>query len=115
MLAAAGRREKTKAGGDKVSSLINVTGCIIWLRVEWLLPAGCQFRSPWANYRSRAVCYLHPKCLGYAELCSFKTLDRNGRLFGDHNYAKFRFKSVLPFLKRGSGFGMMKSSGDGQW
>lgn len=62
-LAEAGCTGKPKAGGGMVPSLINVIDGIIWLGVEWLLPAGCQFKSSWANYGSGAVCYLHPKCL----------------------------------------------------
>lgn len=51
-LAEAGFTGKPKAGGGMVPSLINVIDGIIWLRVEWLLPAGCQFKSSQANCRT---------------------------------------------------------------
>lgn len=45
VLAEAGRPGKTKAGGGQVPPLMNVIDSIVWLGVEWLLPARCQFRS----------------------------------------------------------------------
>lgn len=105
-LAEAGCTGKPKAGGGMVPSLINVIDGIIWLRVEWLLPAGCQFKSSRANYGSRAMCYLHPKCLWYPDLCVFKKLNWMWNCFGGHKGMPV-LGSNMPFLLW-KGFGTMK-------
>ena len=112
VLAEAGRPGEPKAGGGTVPSLINVIDGIIWLGAEWLPPAGCQFRSSWANYRSRAVCYLHPKCLRYPDLCAFEELNWNWRLFGSHKGMPI-LGSKMPFflLKGDIALGWWRSSG----